>query len=187
EIEDAADGNAASEGRMVRYDGREMSAGRPAADKEPIAVEAKIVGALAENGKRAANFSDDVGEARLRRQRIAEKGDVDSMGARSLGDKGEHVFVVALPIAAVNEDEQWRLERAAGEVIEPRAWAISTGNIQARARARPHGRAQFLPACQPIRAVRDSGGVVVGGVEGGAVHAAVDRRCSCRPRGYVTH
>src|SRR5262249_38738927 len=156
--------NSAAEGGMVRYDGREMPSGRPAADKEPIAVEAKIVGALAQNRERTTNFCNNVGEARLRRQRIAEQGDIDAVGSRSLGTKGDQVLVVALPIAAVNEDEQRRLERAAGEVIEPRAGPACIGDVEAHARARPYNRAQFLPPCQPIRAVRDRGGVVVGGV-----------------------
>src|SRR5215467_15227148 len=120
---------------MVRHDRREMPSGRPAADEEAIAVEAEIVGALAETGERATNFPDDIGETRLRRQRIADHGDVNAMGARSRGEKGEHVLVVALPIAAVNEHEQRRLGRTRGEIIETRARATSIGNIEARARA----------------------------------------------------
>src|SRR6516162_5939159 len=63
---------------------------------------------IAQNAERLTNFSDDVGETGLRRQRVADDGDVDAVGARSVGEEGEHVLVVALPIAAVNEDEQRR-------------------------------------------------------------------------------
>jgi len=82
-----------------------MSPGRPAADEKPIAVEAELVGAFAENAERLTDFFNDVGEANVRRQRIADDGDVDAVGARSLGDEGEDVLVVALLIAAVNEHE----------------------------------------------------------------------------------
>jgi len=77
-----------------------------------MAVESEIIGALAKIGERAMNFPDDVGEARLRRQRVANDGDVDPVGARSVGEKGEHVLVVALPITAMNEDEQRRPYRS---------------------------------------------------------------------------
>src|SRR5262245_24698876 len=97
-----------------------MSPGRPAADEQPITVEPELVGAVAENAERLTNFSDDVGEAGLRRQRVADDGDVDAVGARSVGEEGEHVLVVALPIAAVNENEQRRPCGPAGEVVEER-------------------------------------------------------------------
>src|SRR5260221_2624024 len=108
-------------------------------DEEPIAVEAEIAAALAKDRERATNFSDDVSEARLRRQRIAD--DFDPVGARPVGEKGEHVLVVALPITTVNEHEQRRLGLARGEVIEPRARAACIGNIETRSRARRHGPA----------------------------------------------
>jgi len=82
-----------------------MSPGRPAADEQPVAVEPELVGAIAENAERLTDFSNDVGEANVRRQRISDGGDVDAVGARSLGEEGEGVLVVALPIAAVNERE----------------------------------------------------------------------------------
>src|SRR6516164_7249551 len=109
-----------------------MSPGRPAADEQPITVEPELVGAIAQNAERLTNFSDDVGETGLRRQRVADDGDVDAVGARSVGEEGEHVLVVALPIAAVNEHEQRRPRRAAGEVIEARARPAAVGNTEAR-------------------------------------------------------
>jgi hypothetical protein len=62
-----------------------MSSGRPAADEQPIAVEPELVGAIVKNSERLTDFSDDGGEADVRRQRVADDGDVDAMGARSLG------------------------------------------------------------------------------------------------------
>ena len=58
---------------MTRHDCGEMSPGRPAADEEPVAVEPELVGALAENAERLTDFSDDVGEADVRRQRVADE------------------------------------------------------------------------------------------------------------------
>src|SRR5262249_49179722 len=51
----------------------------------------------------------------------------------------------------------------------------------------PHRGAAFPPALQPVLAVGDRRGVVVGGVEGRAVHAAIDCRRRSRIAGPCCH
>jgi hypothetical protein len=84
EIEDAADENPAAKCRMVRHHRCEMSASRPASDEQPIAIKPELAGALAENSECEMNFPYDVSEAGVRRQRVADEGYVDPVGARSL-------------------------------------------------------------------------------------------------------
>jgi hypothetical protein len=178
-------GNAAAHGGMARDHRREMSAGRPASDEKAVAVEPEFAGAPGQHGHRLTNFLHDVGEAHVGRQRVADGGDVDCMGTRSVGHNGEHVLVVSLPVAAVDEHEQRRPGRSGGDVVEAGARPAAIGNIEPRACAREHGGAAPAPARDPLLAVGHGIGVVVGGIKRGAVHAAVDR--GSRPLGASRH
>ena len=62
---------------MVGRHRGQMPARRPAADKEPLAIETEIVGALAQRRQRPMDLADDLGQARVRRQRVADQRDVD--------------------------------------------------------------------------------------------------------------
>src|SRR3954452_11401768 len=67
EIENAADGKAAGECGMAAYGCGQVPSRRPAADEEPIPVEAEIPCAPAEKRQRVLDLRDDLPQARLRR------------------------------------------------------------------------------------------------------------------------
>jgi hypothetical protein len=75
-----------------------MSSGRPAPDEQPIAIKSEIAYALRQEGQGLVYFFHDLREPRIRRKRIADHGDIDPVGAWSVGDEGKHILVVALPI-----------------------------------------------------------------------------------------
>ena len=51
----------------------------------------------------------DLRQGRLRRQRVAAQSRRPTTGQRTLGEAGEDLLAAALPIAAVNVNEAWRL------------------------------------------------------------------------------
>src|SRR6266480_3833522 len=97
-------------------------------------------------GESGANLFDDLGEADLRRQRIADNGNIDAMGTRPFRDEGKGLLLIALPIAAMNKDEQRRLRRTGWEIVKagPRPGAI--GDVELGAARCAHCCASLTPA-----------------------------------------
>src|SRR5262249_19232396 len=101
-------------------------------------------------------------------------GNINAVRARPFGDEGEGLLLIALPIAAVNKDEERRVSRPAGEVVKTRPWPRAIGDVELEAACGANSSASLAPACQPVRTVYDCGTVVVGGIERRAIHSAVD-------------
>jgi len=55
------------------------------------------------------DFSDDLIERRVRRQRVADQRDIDAMRHRPLGKDRKHLLGARLPIAAVDEQQRRRV------------------------------------------------------------------------------
>ena len=122
-----------------------------------------------------AHFRNDVGEARLRSERVARNGDIDAVRARTLRDERKAFLLVALPVAAVDEHEQRRVLGAARKVVERGARPRAVAQIEPRWLLGADRGAQVPPALAIILHVGDRAGVVIGGVERRPIHAAVDR------------
>ena len=170
-------------GRVVGHRRGQMSAGRPAADEQLRRDRSQNRRhARKDNVSDLADLGDDIGQAHVRRERVADQSDVDPVRTRSVRDEGEHVLVVALPIAAVNEDEQRRL------ALPPRRNSrdARAGGCRRRTSRRVRGPARTAALRSRPRAISSAlsataAAVVVGGIERGPVHAAVDRsRCVVR-------
>ena len=122
-------------------------------------------------------LGDDLGQRRLRRQRVAGKRHVEAARHRAFGDAGEHLLGIAQPVAAVEEHQQRRLRLAATEQIDAIARARPVGEVERVLMLRAQVRAALRPFFHLGRAGLDRGGVVVGDVELGAGHAAPDDGC----------
>jgi len=94
-------------------------------------------------------------------------------GSSPFGEKGEILFVVHLPIAAVDKRKRRRFRIGGEKQIEPLARSLAISKVETSGVFAPHPGT----ACRPIGdnrvALRDRRGVVVGGVELGTVHSAV--------------
>ena len=115
EVEDAADRQAGVDLRRVSGQRREVTTGRPARHHEPAAM---ATVAVAEERQGRADLGGDPRQAGVRRQRIADDGDIHAERQRTRGHAGETFFGVAHPPAAVNEGEERRTRRSAGEQVE---------------------------------------------------------------------
>src|SRR4051812_36676180 len=104
---------------MVCDRGGEMPAGRPTADEDLSAVEAKVHGMVGEVGDRLPDLVHDLGHARIRTKRVARPREVDAVRAWALRHEREALLLVALPVPAVDEHEQ-RRARLCGKIIECR-------------------------------------------------------------------
>jgi hypothetical protein len=112
-------------------------------------------------------------EPRCRRQRVFDDREIDPERKQALGEEGEILLVVHLPIAAVDKRKCGGLRIGGEKQIEPLARGLAVGKIETVGVFAPHLGA----ACRPIRdnrvALGDGCGVVIGGVELGTVHSAV--------------
>ncbi len=135
------------------------------------AMPCDIVG---EPGDTGADLADDPIHPGFGRQGVAERGDIDAMRQRSLGDEGEIFLLVHLPIAAMDEYESWRRRRRGEEEIELGARRIAVGNVHRCRVARPHPLAARRPIRPIARRVGDRRTVIVGGIERRPVHPAIE-------------
>ena len=107
------------------------------------------------------------------RQRVFDDREIDPERKQALGEEGEILLVVHLPIAAVDKRKRRRLRIGGEKQIEPLARRIAVGEVETTGVFVPHLGA----ACRPIGdnrvALGDGCGVVVGGIELGTVHSAV--------------
>ena len=85
-----------------------MPACGPAGDDDRP-LDAMLAGLGAEPVERAFQLVGDLRQGRLGRQRVAAQSCLPTTGQRTLGETGEDLLAAALPIAAVDVDETWRL------------------------------------------------------------------------------
>ena len=96
--------------------------------------------------ERCARLADNAVHRRLRRQRVARDRDIQTMGERPFGNEAEAILGVALPIAAMEEQQRRGGGAVRGEEVEPRTRRITIDQIEMIRRA----RAKRLAAAQPI-------------------------------------
>ena len=110
--------------------------------------------------------------ALLRREGVADQGDVDAPGERPFGDEGEQLLRAVLPVAAVDEHEH-RAVAPRGEIVDAVALVLAVAQVHAFGMFGAQPGAARLPVGDDLRAVLDRGAVVVRGVERRAVHSPV--------------
>src|ERR1700730_9607872 len=137
---------------------------------------------LVQPTERSARLANNVVHRSLGRQGVARNCDMEAMGERSFGDEAEALLGVALPIAAMEEQQRRGTGAVHGEEIESGPRRIAIGQIEMIG----HAGAERLAAADPIGevsvAVRHGGGIVVSGVERLLIHRAVNDHA--RPQRY---
>src|SRR5215472_6550610 len=123
----------------------------------------------------ATHLRNDAVEPSRWRQRVFDDREIDPERKQALGEEGETLLydIVYLPITAVDERKRRRVRIGGEKQIEPLARRVAIGKIKMAGSFAPHSGA----ACGPIGdnrvALGDRRGVVVGGIELGTVHSAV--------------
>src|ERR1700746_3487143 len=150
-----------------------MTAGRPATDIEPCWIASQCREMLVKPTQRSARLADNVVHRSLGRQSVARDCDMEAMGERSFCDEAEALLGVALPIAAMEEQQRRGAGAGRGKEIESRARSIAMSQSEMIRQ----GGAKRLATADPIGeisvAIGHGGGVVVGGVERLPIHRAV--------------
>src|SRR5262249_28068224 len=85
-------------------------------DDRPL--DAVLAGLGVEPVERAFQLVGDLRQGRLRGQRVAAQSRRPTASQRTLGEAGKDLLAAALPIAAVNVNEAWRL-RIVGRIKVP--------------------------------------------------------------------
>ncbi len=165
-----------------------MPARGPAGDEQPPGIEAELLRVIDQIGEGKIDLRDDLGQPGFGRERIADAHHVDPVHPRSFRDEGKAVLVVALPVAAMDEHDQRRVDRARREIVEALTRATAIGNVELVRWGRgAHRGALLASARHQLGAVRHGRAAVVARIERGLVHAAINR-CSGRgPLGSVRH
>src|SRR6476620_7127177 len=86
--------------------------------------------ALSEPVERAFQLVGDLRQSRLRRQRVAAQSRRPTTGQRTRGETGADLLAAALPIAAVDVDETWRLRIIGRLEVPPVALSVSIGHVE---------------------------------------------------------
>src|ERR1700746_2134389 len=107
-----------------------MAAGRPAADIETRGIAAQCREMLVKRTQRSACLADNAVPPSLGRQWVAGDCNMEAMCERSFGDDAEALLGVALPIAAMEEQQCRGTGAVGGEEIESRARRIAIGQIE---------------------------------------------------------
>src|SRR5215467_10833528 len=108
EIKDAGDRQSSRYLRMIKDERGQMPACGPTGDDDRP-LDAVLPGLGVEPVERAFQLVGDLRQARLRRQRVAAQSRRPTTGQRTLGEAGKYLLAAALPIAAVDVNEAWRL------------------------------------------------------------------------------
>src|SRR6516162_6053816 len=120
-----------------------------------------------------AYLGNNAFEPRHRGKRVLDNREIDPERQQALGEEGEILLVVHLPIAAVDERKRGRLWIGGEKQIEPLARSLAVSEVETSGAFAPHPGT----ACRPIGdnrvALRGRRGVVVSGIELGTVHSAV--------------
>ena len=168
EIVDAGNGEARGDQPMPEMQRRQLRAGGPAG-KHHAAGEPVRRPVIGEPVERGADLLHDCRELRLRRERIAGHRDRPAGLGQSFGKSGEELAGIALPIAAVDEDEAGRLRRGRRIKIEAQAGARRVGDVEAARMGLAIPRGGGVAGLDQRGAVRDRRIVVVGRVALGLV------------------
>ena len=121
----------------------------------------------------AAYLGNDAFEPGRRSQRVFDDREINPERKQALGEEGKTLLVVHLPIAAVDKRKRGRLRIGGEKQIEPLARGVAVGKVEMAGVSTPHPGAARRPIGDNRVALGDSSGVVVGGIELGTVHSAV--------------
>src|SRR5262249_7968303 len=106
-----------------------MPARGPAGDDDRP-LDAVLAGLGVEPVERAFQLVCDLRQGRLRRQRVAAQSRRPTTSQRTLGEAGKDLLAAALPIAAVDVNEAWRL-RIIGRIQVPLiAFSVSISQVE---------------------------------------------------------
>jgi hypothetical protein len=121
----------------------------------------------------AAHLGNNAVEPRRGRQRVFDDREIDPKRKQALGEEGEALLIVHLPIPAVNKRKRRCFRIGGKKQIEPLARGVAVGKVEMSGVFAPHPRATCCPARDNRVALGDSRGVVVSGIELGTVHSVV--------------
>src|SRR5215831_10338942 len=122
---------------------------------------------------RTAYLGYNAFEPRHRGQRVFDYREIDAKRKQALGEKAKTLLVVHLPIAAVDKRKRGRLRIGGEKQIEPLARSLAVSEVETSRVFAPHPSTSCRPIGDNRVALRDRRGVVVGGIELGTVHSAV--------------
>src|SRR6267154_3635250 len=128
-----------------------MSTGGPAGHPDPARVTAERWQFLRQKIEPLVDFGDDLIERRIRRQRVANHGDIDAMRHRATGKYRENLLGPHLPVTAVNE-QQRRPFFSSLEKVDPIALARAISEVEVIGILRPHLRGTPFPARDHVAA-----------------------------------
>src|SRR5215472_7800242 len=122
---------------------------------------------------RTAYLGNNAFEPSHRGKRVFDNREIDRERQEALSEEGKTLLVVHLPIAAVDKRKRRRVRIGGEKQIEPLARSLAVSDVETSGVFAPHPGT----ACRPIGdnrvALRDRRGVVVGSIELGTVHFAV--------------
>src|SRR5215831_4225621 len=129
EIEHARDRQPRRYLGMIKNERCQMPARGPAGDDDRP-LDAVLAGRGVEPVERAFQLVGDLRQGRLRRQRVTAQSRRPTTCQRTLGEAGKDLLAAALPIAAVDVNEAWRL-RIIGRIKVPLiAFSVSISQVE---------------------------------------------------------
>src|SRR6266567_8266239 len=99
EIVEAGDRHPALDRAEAHRARGQMAAGGMAADADAGRIGAVVAEMFGEPGDRMADLVDNLVHARVGRQSVFDDRDIDAVRQRTLGEEGESLLVVPLPVA----------------------------------------------------------------------------------------
>src|SRR5476649_2413341 len=94
---------------------------------------------------RSPDLGDDLAHGRGRRERVLDQRNVDVMRERTCRDEGIRLFVVQLPIPAMQVGEGGAPPGSGMEEIQPLAWSLAVGKIPVHRGAGIEREAALVP------------------------------------------
>jgi len=138
-------------------------------DSQLVAVGRKVI-------EQAAHLIDNLRHRRLGRERVFDKHDVNPVSKRALGNERKILLVQALPVAAVDENQGWRVGVATAEQVETLSRELAIMEIPLTLSRLVQARAARLETGKEVSKTRHRIPVVVRCVERNAVHSSIQHR-----------
>src|SRR6516165_3767749 len=132
---------------------------------EPARIGAVIGEMFGQPPPGAAYLGNDAIEPGRRSQRVFDDREIDPERQQAVGEKGETLLVVHLPVAAVDKRKRRRSRIGGEKQIEPLARSLTVSEVETSGVFAPHPGTACRPIADNRVALRDRRGVVVGGIE----------------------
>ncbi len=141
-----------------------MAARRPAGGEDAVRIAPPIRKIIVQPGGGGSGLDDDIVHPRLGGEGIASHRDADAVRESTLGNKGKSFPGVALPIAAMEEQQGRSAAVTGGEEVEPGARRGRIGHIARPGYSIAQDSATALPLRDDFGATGNSCPIVIGGV-----------------------